>query len=709
MEFREHKAGSMSRRHTTGQQDKSNRAIRQIVRSPRRGARPTQPSRRGRRVARRRGAIRDTPVRRGAAHPRIVRTASQPARWPRVTSAALTPPGRAPRNGLGRLWLLTPALVATGITATVADRAGQPGEADVAVARWWLLSMVLLLAAAGWPLAEAAVRAIAERRMLAWRGAPWRSLGLWMGMIAVAALPRLVRLDRFPTVVDGDEGAFMIRAVAFRQSELPGWFNPGFYGSPNLYSVVQGLVADLAGSDVAGHRTLSALLGAIGVVATWRLGRHLVGEPSAILGAILLAGWPLHLHVSRVALNNITDPTFLTLALLFLVRTARFRHRLDAVACGMALAFGLYGYFGGRAFPVVILSLLPVLAVKHRLGLAATLRVLAWIVAAFAVTAMPLLVAFRRNPAEFGGHMDMVSPLSLDRLRNDPFGTLETYLPNLREAAFYPFAESNQGLFRHESPYVGLPLAILLVAGAVALLTRWLRDRDIANAACLAIPWALLTAGIATTIPITGHRLLALTPVLALVAGSGVWWLASLLGRVVASRLAVSVSASLAMVAITTSHLAWMTSEARQLETYGDHRSVAAFDLGWRISGDEAARPAVLYVGAPFVWSHSFPSLTFLVEGMPMTDIEHPLASPDDVPPLPEGTLLYLGAERSAERCVVEAALPGVTVAEVRDRYGTLIYLAFYRGDLVGWSTSASPAGSTFDPAATSPCDGAPG
>lgn len=657
---RQHKADTMSPRHTTGQQNGSGSRTRRL-------ADPHVGDDAGRRSA----------------------------------------PWWAPSDGLGGLWLLTPAIAAAWITAIVADRDGLPGEHDGEITRWWLLSLVLLLSGAGWPVLAPAVRAIATWPTRTWRWLTWSSWAPWIGMIALAALPRLVWLDRFPTVLDGDGSAFMMRAVAFREGELPGWFHPGFYGNPNLYPVVQSLVADAVGDGVTGHRTLSALLGAIGVVAAWRLGRHLVGEPSATIGAILLAAWPLHLHMSRVALNNITDPTFLTLALLFLVRATRFRRRLDAVACGMALAFALHGFFGGRAFPVVILALLPVLAVTHRLGLVATLRALAWMTVGFAVTAMPLLVAFRRIPAEFGGHMAMVSPFTLENLRADPSGTLATYLPNLWEAVIYPLAGNNQGSFRHEPPYFGLPLAILLVVGAVVLATRWLRGRELPGAACLLVPWGLLTAGIATTIPITGHRLLALTPLFALVCGSGLWRLAILTGRIARSRLPglEPLLAALAALTFTVGHLAWMSSEDRQLETYSDRRTVAAYDLGWRLSGDGASRPAVLFVGAPFVWSHSFPSLTFLVDSMPMTDIEHPLINPGDVPPLPESTLLVMTPERADERCVVENALPGVTVAEARDRYGSLIYLAFHYGHLAGWSTTPSPAGSTLAPAEGSPCD----
>ena len=60
--------------------------------------------------------------------------------------------------------------------------------------------------------------------------------------------------------------------------------------------------------------------------------------------------------------------------------------------------------------------------------------------------------------------------------------------------------------------------------------------------------------------------------------------------------------------------------------------------------------------------------------------------------------------ECAGERCTVEAIYPDATVAEVRARNGTLLYLAFYRGTLPGWATGPTPEGTTWAPADAAEC-----
>jgi hypothetical protein len=148
-----------------------------------------------------------------------------------------------------------------------------------------------------------------------------------------------------------------------------------------------------------------------------------------------------------------------------------------------------------------------------------------------------------------------------------------------------------------------------------------------------------------------------------------------------------------------------MASEDRQIDTYADRRTIAAWDLGWRLSRDAAETPPTIYfAGAPFIWSHSFPSLTFLTGGLPMIDLDAPLESPADVPALPPGTILILVPERAAERCVIETAHPGVVVTEAHTRENALLYYVFATEPPAFWSTEITPGETTTAPASPASC-----
>jgi 4-amino-4-deoxy-L-arabinose transferase-like glycosyltransferase len=124
---------------------------------------------------------------------------------------------------------------------------------------------------------------------------------------------------------------------------------------PFIFSYGEWGTVALFGRNFLGLRAFSAILGALTVPVTYGLARELFDRQTAILAGLVLLSFPPHVHYSRLALNNIADPLFGTLALFFLARALRRRHRLDYVLAGMMLGATQYFYEGGRIlFPALI-------------------------------------------------------------------------------------------------------------------------------------------------------------------------------------------------------------------------------------------------------------------------------------------------------------------------------------------------------------------
>jgi 4-amino-4-deoxy-L-arabinose transferase-like glycosyltransferase len=123
---------------------------------------------------------------------------------------------------------------------------------------------------------------------------------------------------------------------------------------PVIFSYGEWGTVVLFGRNFLGLRAFSAILGALTVPATYGLARELFDRRTAILAGLVLLTFPPHVHYSRLALNNIADPLFGTLALFFLARALRRRHRLDYVLGGVMLGATQYFYEGGRIlFPTL--------------------------------------------------------------------------------------------------------------------------------------------------------------------------------------------------------------------------------------------------------------------------------------------------------------------------------------------------------------------
>jgi 4-amino-4-deoxy-L-arabinose transferase-like glycosyltransferase len=126
---------------------------------------------------------------------------------------------------------------------------------------------------------------------------------------------------------------------------------------PFIFSYGEYGLVTLLGRNFLGLRALSAILGALTIPATYSLARELFDRRTAILAALVLLTFPPHVHYSRLALNNIADPLFGTLAVALLARALRTRHRMDYVLAGVMLGAAQYFYEGGRIlFPALVVA-----------------------------------------------------------------------------------------------------------------------------------------------------------------------------------------------------------------------------------------------------------------------------------------------------------------------------------------------------------------
>ncbi len=176
----------------------------------------------------------------------------------------------------------------------------------------------------------------------------------------------------------------MIDELHFYDGVLHFWINPstsvlsyldGIAAFPHLFSYFQAWSAALFGVDFGSMRLPSVIFGTLTVPAVYLLGRALSDHKTGLLAAFMLAVFPPHIHFSRLALNNIADPLFGTLAIAFLVSALRSNRQRDYVLAGMCIGFTSYFYEGGRLLfaGLFIFSILLIWIVgrprEHRRGL----------------------------------------------------------------------------------------------------------------------------------------------------------------------------------------------------------------------------------------------------------------------------------------------------------------------------------------------------
>jgi hypothetical protein len=128
---------------------------------------------------------------------------------------------------------------------------------------------------------------------------------------------------------------------------------------PYMFPYWQSVSVELFGRNFVGLRAVSAIIGALTILSVYLLGRALFDRKTALLGALLLATFPPHLHFSRIGLSEIAMAFFGTTAFAFLARGVTTNRRFDYAMGGAMLGMTHYFHEGGKYLftPVAVLWL----------------------------------------------------------------------------------------------------------------------------------------------------------------------------------------------------------------------------------------------------------------------------------------------------------------------------------------------------------------
>ena len=208
-----------------------------------------------------------------------------------------------------------------------------------------LVAIVLFLAACrpeGW------------RRALAASVSGLRAHGLEVfgvvAILAVAAFVRLYHLDTYPFGMHGDEGEFGSAALRLMDGDSLEIFSSAvFLQHPNVYAFLLAGTMQLFGDDFAGARVLSGVAGTLTVLGVYALTRTLFASRVAVVAAAFFALAPWHLTFSRMAMNDVLVPLFLTATILFLYRGLLSQSAWDYALAGVSCGLGWWADYNNKS------------------------------------------------------------------------------------------------------------------------------------------------------------------------------------------------------------------------------------------------------------------------------------------------------------------------------------------------------------------------
>ncbi len=343
---------------------------------------------------------------------------------------------------------------------------------------------------------------------------------LVMPVILIAFALRFHNLETLPPL-HGDEGEMGLAALKVLANEAPPLTAVGWMHHPALFHYLQAGPVAIFGRTGLALRILSVVAGVLCIPLIYNLGRRGWGVVAGLAAAWLMAVSHLHIHFSRIGLNNIDSTLAMLLFLALVIRVRPNRLTLLTVS-GLVVGLAQYLYYGSRVIPLIAVVLLYVFWQKKMVDFKQLAAFGLGVLIAYA----PLGTFYVTQPDAFVSRSRSVFLLKEQNvkhtLQSDEASIPHDLLPLLKEQAnrnfnFFVKGGDRSPFYSPSIPGFDWVTSILFWLGLGLALTRLRRPQEIA--VLIWVGLGLLFGGILTNDAPNAPRLLIVIPAVFLLGG----------------------------------------------------------------------------------------------------------------------------------------------------------------------------------------------
>jgi 4-amino-4-deoxy-L-arabinose transferase-like glycosyltransferase len=422
-------------------------------------------------------------------------------------------------NKIPSVWyLLATACVASFSIAQVANRNPPPSNYWPLFALWLVaVGAVVASAVSGVRWSELRPAALKERL---W---PYRwELAAVAALTVAAATVRVVILTHLPLPFEQDEAALAHESLHVLEGQTENMFMSGLQGHATMQYFAQAVFLKVFGINVFAIRLVSAVAGIVTIPLLYLFLRQLFGRTTALLAATYVVGYHLHLHFSRIGMENIGDPFLMVSVLYFAWRASREGKTRDFVLTGLVMGLGLYLSPAARVIPPIVLVLFAYSALRRPSFLRQAVPGLGLMTLAYGAAALPVGVFWFTHHSYFMDRISVVSIFQSGWIDQEQATTGKSTIAILWDQSVHAFGAfgryPDNGIFyRAPIPLVDRLSLIPFLVGLGYALYRFLDERYFLLLAIFGA--VVVTGGVLTLEPPTAQRLLGTIPaVVALIA-----------------------------------------------------------------------------------------------------------------------------------------------------------------------------------------------
>jgi 4-amino-4-deoxy-L-arabinose transferase-like glycosyltransferase len=571
------------------------------------------------------------------------------------------------------LWITACAMSALAVQGVLVPP--QTLSGGLAVFAIWLLSVALFSYSAirlsGWSLPVDA---------RGWWRAHWRAVALAAAFGLAAFVIRVYDLQLHPYAFINDEGEVGQEARLLLAGQHATLFDVGWASQPLLAFVPAAISVRLLGATAFAVRLVSVLQGSLTVSLLFLLGREMFDPAIGALAAGVLLALPLHVHFSRLGVNNVGDAFFSTAAIWLTFRAIKRGTLGSYLAAGLVTGSALYTYLGSRLAIALVFGLLAYVIWRCRGFARRNSQALLIFAGAVLVVALPMAVFFIKTPDQFYARLNTEGILRNGFMQSQ-MAAGQSYLGILwrqftASTLVYLAAPATAQFFNSPWPYLTLPAAIFFVLGLSYAIWRLGDPRYMTLVVWF---WSVVILGSTLTVgPPSSQRLLMSTPPLALLVAIGLQKSAGLLqhSQLLTARVGLALCA--VVVAISAGQgVSYYFGEYRWGHYFEDPSNDFSYEVAVKA---EALGPSyrVFLLGEPSVFA-IFGDFRFLAHDVRVSDFN--TVTPDTLAALPHdsGAFFVAVPARVDDLRLVQQLIPGGDwqVAQRRYQASQTLYFAY--------------------------------
>jgi hypothetical protein len=492
---------------------------------------------------------------------------------------------------------------------------------------FWVLAFCFYLVAVAPPIN------LRNRDWIDWLRAHPVLIIIVLGVLLLSLGLRLWQIESVPYTLAGDEASQGLEAVKVLNGDIRNPFTTGWFGVPTLSFFLNSLTINWLGQTITGLRLPWVLIGTVTVLVTFFLVKRLKGVHMALVVSLLVATYHYHIHFSRLGSNQVADPLFLTLALLFLYRALDEQSYLDWALAGGITGLAFYFYAGARITVVIILAVLAYEMIrKPRQFWGKYQRGLLILLGGFLLIGGPILQYAIRFPNDFNARINEVGIIQSDWLEQEvdvrQDSTAVVLLDQFQRAAlafnFYPDRTVWYGL---RQPLLNPFFGTLFLLGLFYSTLKMVGKMADVRSAPMVIWWwlGILLGGMMTESPPSSQRLVSLA-IPACYFVSLVLLELIQLARKAFYRVPVTGLLTIAILLFSVQSLHTYFIRFTPQRLYGGRNAELATEIA-PLLNKLALSHHIYFAGAPRMY-WDFATLPYLVPGVEATDIIDQLAAP---------------------------------------------------------------------------------